>query len=80
MEVVSQYYFLKEFGKNLRREFEDSGEMLEELAEDSDVSMATLSRCMSGIQMPSLKAFINIMCALGLEPEDLVDFDRRIRK
>lgn len=80
MDNISQYCFLKDFGKNLKAELEDSGETLEELSEDSGISIGTLSKYINGTQMPSLKAFINIMCALGLEPEDLVDFNRRVVK
>ena len=80
MKDISQHRFLKEFGENLKAELEDSRETLEELSEDSGVSIATLSRCINGLQMPSLKAFINILCALDLEPEDLIDFNRRVVK
>lgn len=80
MNDVSQYRFLKEFGENLKTELEDSGETLEELSEDTGISMATLSRYINGLQMPSLKAFINILCALDLEPEDLINFNRRVIK
>lgn len=77
---ISQYRFLKEFGENLKAELEDSRETLEELSEDSGVSIASLSNYVNGNQIPSLKAFINIMFALDLEPEDLVDFNRRVAK
>ena len=80
MDNITQYRFLKEFGENLKAELEDARVTLEELSEDTGISIATLSRCMNGIQMPSLKEFINIMCALDLEPEDLVDFSRRVVK
>ena len=80
MGNVTQLRFLKEFGENLRVELEYSGETLEELSADSGISIATLSRYINGLQMPSLKAFINIMHALDLEPEDLVDFSRRVDK
>ena len=80
MDNITQYRFLKDFGENLKAELEDSRETLEELSEDTGISIATLSRCINGYQMPSLKEFINIMCALNLEPEDLVDFSRRVVK
>ena len=80
MDDISQFRFLKNFSENLKMELEDSGETLEELSEDSGVSMSTLSKYVNGLQMPSLKAFINIMWALNLEPEDLADFNRRVVK
>lgn len=80
MDDISQYRFLKEFGKNLKAELEDTCETLEELSEDSGISVSTLSKYINGTQMPSLTAFINILCALDLEPEDLVDFNRRVVK
>ena len=80
MDDISQYRFLKEFGKNLKAELEDIRETLEELSEDSGISVSTLSKYINGTQMPSLTAFINILCALDLEPEDLVDFNRRVVK
>lgn len=80
MNDITQYRFLKEFGENLKAELEDSRETLEELSEDTGISIASLSNYVNGNQMPSLKAFINILCAFDLEPEDLVDFSRRVAK
>lgn len=80
MDNISQYRFLKDFGENLKVELKDARETLEELSEDTGISIASLSRYINGHQMPSLKEFINIMCALDLEPEDLVDFSRRVVK
>lgn len=80
MNDISQYQFLKNFGENLKAAFKDSGMTLNELSNDTGISIPTLSRCMNGLQMPSLKEFINIMCALDLEPEELVDFNRRVVK
>ncbi len=80
MDNISQYRFLKNFGENLRAELEAARETLEELSEDTGISIASLSNYINGHQMPSLKAFINILCALDLEPEDLIDFDKRVVK
>jgi transcriptional regulator with XRE-family HTH domain len=80
MDNISQYRFLKNFGRNLKAELEDSRETLEDLSEDSGIPVSTLSKYVNGLQMPSLTAFINILCALDLEPEDLIDFDKRVVK
>lgn len=80
MNDISQYQFLKNFGENLKVTFKDSGMTLDELSSDIGISTSTLSRCMNGLQMPSLKDFINSMVALDLEPEELVDFNRRVVK
>lgn len=80
MDNISQHRFLKDFGEKLKREMKDAGLTLEELSIDTGISVPTLSNYANGHQMPSLKAFINIMWALELEPEDLVDFNRRVVK
>lgn len=80
MNDISQHQFLKYFGKNLKVAFKESGMTLNELSYDTGISISTLSRYMNGLQMPSLKEFVNIMCVLDLEPEELVDFNRKVVK
>ena len=80
MDNISQHHFMKYFSANLKTALEESDMTLNELSIDTGLSVATLSNYANGLQMPSLKAFINIMCAMGVEPEELVEFNRRVVK
>ena len=80
MDNISQQRFVEQFGSNLKIALEESGMTLSELSIDTGLSMTTLSNYVNGTQMPSLKAFVNIMCAIGVEPEELVEFNRRVVK
>ena len=80
MRDISRDQFMKDFGENLKRALDEFGMTLSELSAYTGISIPTLSNYANGLQMPSLKAYINIMHALNLEPEELVDFNRRVVK
>lgn len=80
MRDISRDQFMNDFGENLKRAIDEFGMTLSELSAYTGISISTLSNYANGLQMPSLTAYINIIHALDLEPEDLVDFNRMVVK
>lgn len=75
---MTEVDFLNEFSKNLETALQDAKTTQAELAYLSGLSPSTISRYLNGMQMPTVKALVNIIDALECEPEDLVDFYERI--
>ena len=71
--MTTEVQLLKAFGNNLADQLEDAWMTQKELAEETGLSEATISRYISGDVMPTLKSILNIMYALDCDFEDLVD-------
>ena len=70
---MTEVEFMKIFGDSLCYELEDAWMSQQELADITGISKTTISRYVSGTQMPSLKNVINISKALDCNILDLID-------
>lgn len=75
---MSELEWIQEFGEKLRNLLDECGMTQEELADETGLHKATISRCIRGKYMPSVKTLINIGHALDCDVEDLIDFYERI--
>ena len=71
---MSEMEWLETFAGNLQYIMEERKFSQSYLSRVADVSQSTISRYLSGEQMPSVRAIINIAYALGCDIADLTDF------
>ena len=70
--------WLHEFSLNLKELMHEERINSKELAEMSGLSQSTISRYMNEIQMPNLRAIINLSYALHVDYDDLIEFGEPI--
>lgn len=70
--------WLEEFGNNLRNVIQEEGITQKQLAKESNIDQADISRYVSGMQMPSAKAIVNLAHALNRDTDELINFDEMI--
>lgn len=75
---MSETEWLRIFSKNLVSILSESRINQKELAEMTGLSTATISKYVNGIQMPTVRAIINISYALHISVDELIDFGDRI--
>lgn len=68
----------KDFGNNLKNLLKEWGMNQKELSKMSGVSEPTISRCLKGEILPSIKTVINIGYVLECDVEDLIGFYEKI--
>ena len=66
------------FKDNLLEMLEDRGMTQRDLAEDSDLPVATIANYTTKRSTPSIKAIINMAYALDVSIDELIDFGDRI--
>lgn len=76
--MMSEVEWLEEFRMNLLRMMDEDRIKQKELAEESYLSEATISKYVNGTQMPSVRAIINLAYALDCSTDDLIDFGEMI--
>ena len=76
--IMTELEWMDIFSTNLQEMLEDARCSQEELAEDTGLTQATISRYINKKQLPGLKAIINISYALGCDLYDLIDFGDKI--
>lgn len=69
---MTEVVWMEVFSDNLKDAMEDAGFNLRMLADESGLSISTISKYINKQQMPGVKALVNIAYALGIEVEDLV--------
>lgn len=62
------------FSKNLRYLMDKDYMTQDELAEATGISQGTISRYLSGITKPGIRALLNISYALNCNVNELIDF------
>jgi transcriptional regulator with XRE-family HTH domain len=62
------------FSENLLSLLEDRRMSQRELAQESDVSVGSISAYINKHSLPSIKAILNIACALDVDVTELIDF------
>lgn len=70
--------WMSEFGDNLRSLIREEGITQQQLAKESGVDQSDISRYINGLQMPSIKAVVNLASALSCDTDDLINFDETI--
>lgn len=76
--TVSEMDWVRGFSYKLKRLLDEWGMTQKELAEETGISEATISRCLNGECMPSIKTVVNIGYALGCDTGDLINFYDKI--
>lgn len=71
---MSEQEWIDIFGDNLPSILEEYGLSQKDLAEEIGVSEGTISNYIHKKQMPSIKAIVNMVYALDIEFDDLIDF------
>lgn len=71
--------WLCEFGENLCEILVREKMTQRELADKTGLSEATISKYVSGSQMPTARAVVNIAYALGYDVGELIDFYEPVR-
>jgi transcriptional regulator with XRE-family HTH domain len=75
---MSEMEWLQIFANNLVYYLEMHGISQNELARRSGLEQGSISRYMSATQMPGIKAVVNISNALGINVDELINFDSMI--
>lgn len=76
---MSESEWLDIFGSNLSNMLKKAGFTQRELAEETELSEATISSYINSRKLPGIKAIINIAYALDCSVDDLVDFGEMIQ-
>lgn len=71
---MSEQEWLEIFGDNLPSILEEYGLSQRDLADEIGVSESTISKYIHKKQIPSIKAIVNMVYALDIEFDDLIDF------
>ena len=71
---MSEVEWLDIFGDNLRELIAESGMTQEEVAEEAGISKSCISRYVNKQIIPSVRAVINLACALECDLNDFIDF------
>lgn len=75
---MTEIEWLEMFGHRLNECLRKAKMTQQELAEATGLSKSTISRYVSGMQMPFAKALINICWELEIDISDLIDFGEPI--
>ena len=75
---MTTYEWQDIFKDNLLEILEDRGMTQRDLAEDSDLPVATIANYTTKRATPSIKAIINMAYALDVSVDELIDFGDRI--
>ena len=71
---MSEFEWLDIFGDNLRDMLIDANMTQRELADETGLTEATISRYIKKQRIPALRAIVNIAYALGCDTDELIDF------
>ena len=78
--MMSETYWMKTFGNNLVYFMQQAGMTQEELAHRTGLTQASISRYAAGIQMPGVRAIVNLANVLGVTTDELIDFGDMIEQ
>ena len=71
---MSEVEWIKIFGQNLDEMLIEANMTQRELAEDTGLTEATISRYINGRRMPTVRALVNIAYSLNCSFDELMDF------
>lgn len=72
--MMSEMTWLRTFANNLVYFMHGAGMTQEMLARATGLTQASISRYVTGTQMPGIRAVVNIAHALGITVDELIDF------
>ena len=75
---MTEVRWMQRFSQTLNSMMREQGLSQRELARLSGISQATINRYLNEMQMPSIKAILNLAYALDCEFDELMDFGDRI--
>lgn len=78
--MMSETYWMQTFGNNLVYFMQQAGMTQEELARATGLTQASISRYAAGLQMPGIRAIINLANVLGVTTDELIDFGDMIEQ
>lgn len=76
---MTETQWLDIFGDNLLEIMIGAGYTQRDLADETGLSEATISKYINKQQLPGIKAIVNIAHVLDCRVDDLIDFGDRIR-
>ena len=76
--AITELEWAKTFSNKLKRLLEEWGMTQKDLAKETGLSEPTISRCLRGDYIPSIRTLINIGHALDCVSEDLISFYDKI--
>jgi transcriptional regulator with XRE-family HTH domain len=71
---MSELEWLNIFGNNLKAIMEQVRITQRELAEETGISESTISKYINKMQMPGVRAIVNMAYVLNCSTDDLIDF------
>lgn len=72
--TISEMGWLQTFARNLVYFMQESNMTQESLARATGLTQASISRYISGTQMPGIRAVVNIANVLHVTTDELIDF------
>ena len=78
--MMSETQWMRTFGNNLIYFMQQVGMTQEQLARATGLTQASISRYAAGLQMPGIRAIINIANVLGVTTDELIDFGDMIEQ
>ena len=76
--AITELEWAKTFSNKLKHLLEEWGMTQKDLAKETGLSEPTISRCLRGDYIPSIRTLINIGHALDCDSEDLISFYDKI--
>lgn len=76
---MNEVEWLDIFGDSLRDILSEQGLTQRDLADETGLAESTISKYINKIQMPGIKAIVNIAEALNISIDDLIFFGEKIR-
>ena len=77
---MTEYEWSRNFSRMLKLKLIDAHMSQKELAKYTSISESSLSKCLKGGVMPSMKMIINLSIGLTCSIDDLMEFDDYIMK
>jgi transcriptional regulator with XRE-family HTH domain len=78
--MMSETVWMQTFGNNLIYFMQQAGMTQEQLARATGLTQASISRYAAGLQLPGIRAVINIANVLGVTTDELIDFGDMIEQ
>lgn len=75
---MSEQEWINIFGDNLQEMLLEANMTQRELAEDTGLTEATISRYINKQRMPTVRALVNIVYSLGCSFDELMDFGDQV--
>ena len=75
--AMTELEWAKRFASKLERLLDEWGMTQKDLAEETGIAESTISRCLSGKYIPTIRTIVNIGYALDCDVEELIDFHDR---